>query len=190
MTNPSRMPFRFLRMLLPLLLLPAPDPTRAELPTGEKGVWLSNAAGERVRIGTVHFTATAGGRTAFRFRLDETRFGEYFLAMRPFRCLAGPVQHLCHFPFGGENEISPADLTPLEYRLIFLHKKPGTLHLESRNGLLWRLRPEGERLVGRLYDADLDPIIVPQGDMRRPVTDAHLQEANEASHWLPRLVIE
>ncbi len=158
--------------------------------TGEKGVWLSNTVGERVRVGTVRFTAASGNRTAFRFQLDETRFGEYFLAMRPFRCLAGPAQHLCHFPYGREGEVSADDLTALEYRLIFMHKKPGTLHLEPRNGLLWRLRPEGDRLLGTLFDADLDPIIVPQGDPRRPLTDSHLQRADEGSYWLPKLSIE
>ena len=178
-----------LTLILFLLSLPL-CATGADLPIGEKGVWLANGVGERVRIGTVAFTPSPSGRTGFRFRLDESRFGEYFLAMRPFRCLAGPAQHLCHFPYGSEDEISPADLTPLEYRLIFLHKKPGTLHLEPRNGLLWRLRMDGGRLVGTLHDADLDPIIVPQGDMRRPITDAHLQKADEGSHWLPRLTIE
>ena len=157
---------------------------------GEKSVWLANAAGEKVRIGSVKFAPLANARTSFAFRLDESRFGEYFLAMRPFRCLVGRTQYLCHFPYGSEREVSADDLAPLEYQLMFMHKKPASVNLDSRNGLYWKLRADGERLVGTLYDADMEPIIVPQGDRRRPVTEEFLQRADEGSHWLPRLTIE
>ena len=158
--------------------------------SGEKSVWLANASGERVRIGNVKFEPVANGRSSFAFRLDESRFGEYFLAMRPFRCLAGSTQFLCHFPYGSEREVALDDLSALEYQLMFMHKKPASVNLDSRNGLYWKLRVDGERLVGTLYDADMDPIIVPQGDRRRPVTEEFLQRADDGSHWLPRLTIE
>lgn len=157
---------------------------------GEKSVLLSNAGGEKVRIGSVTFEPGANGRAKFAFRLDESRFGEYFLAMRPFRCLTGGAQHLCHFPYGSEREVALDDLTALEYQLMFMHKKPASVNLDSRNGLYWKLHVDGERLIGTLYDADMEPIIVPQGDKRRPVTAEYLQQADEGSHWLPRLTIE
>lgn len=158
--------------------------------SGEKSVWLANAAGEKLRIGSVKFMPAEGGRSRFAFTLDESRFGEYFLAMRPFRCLAGRTQHLCHFPYGGERVVSAEDLVALEYQLLFMHKRPAAVNLDSRNGLYWKLRAEGERLVGTLYDADMEPIIVPQGEARRPLTAEFLQPADEGSHWLPRLTIE
>ncbi len=158
--------------------------------TGEKSVWLANAAGEKLRIGSVMFEPLANARARFAFRLDESRFGEYFLAMRPFRCLVGSTQYLCHFPYGGEREVSADDLAPLEYQLMFLHKKPASVNLDPRDGLYWKLRADGDRLVGTLYDADMEPIIVPQGERRRPLTDEFLQRADQGSHWLPRLTIE
>jgi hypothetical protein len=158
--------------------------------TGEKSVWLANAAGEKMRIGSVKFEPLGNGRAGFAFRLDESRFSEYFLAMRPFRCLAGKTQYLCHFPYGGERQVSAGDLVPLEYQLMFMHKKPASVNLDSRNGLYWKLRADVVRLVGTLYDAEMDPIIVPHGDRRRPLTEEFLQRADEGSHWLPRLTVE
>lgn len=157
---------------------------------GEKSVWLANPAGEKVRIGSVKFEPLANARASFTFRLDESRFGEYFLAMRPFRCLVGSTQNLCHFPYGGEREVSAGDLAPLEYQLMFLHKKPASVNLDPRDGLYWKLRADGDRLVGTLYDADMEPIVVPGDDRRRPLTEEFLQRADEDSHWLPRLTIE
>lgn len=157
---------------------------------GEKSVWLANAGGEKLRIGSVSFEPLANGRSKFALRIDESRFGEYFLAMRPFRCLAGSSQHLCHFPYGGEREVALDDLAALEYQLLFMHKKPASVNLDPRNGLYWKLAADGERLVGTLYDADMEPIIVPQGDRRRPLTAEFLQRADDGSYWLPRLTIE
>ena len=65
----------------------------AEL-SGSRGIWLSNAEGERQRINLVF-----AGRQADRFSIAMAEtLEEYFLAMRPFRCLTGPRQRLCHFP--------------------------------------------------------------------------------------------
>ena len=108
-------------------------------------MWLGNAGGEKLRIGSVSFEPLANGRSKFALRIDESRFGEYFLAMRPFRCLAGSSQHLCHFPYGGEREVALDDLAALEYQLLFMHKKPASVNLDPRNGLYWKLAADGER---------------------------------------------
>ena len=122
--------------------------------------------------------------------LDGPGFGDFFLAMRPVRCLTGPREQLCHFPYGKRNVVSLSDLSALEYQLLFMHKKASTVSLDPRDGMYWILHVEGDRLVGELQDADLDPIVAPQGDADHPLTKEYLQPADESSHWLPRLTIE
>lgn len=176
-------------LLLLLFLLLTGLSARADGLDGEKIVYLGNA-GERVAIGLVRFSPVAEGRWKFTFTLDPNRFQEYFLAMAPFRCMQTPRRSLCHFPYGQRNEVSSGDWSALEYQLIFMHKPPPALSINSRNGMLWKLRREGDRLVGKLYDADMEPIVVPSGNRDNPLTEEFLQPADLGSHPLPELVIE
>lgn len=157
---------------------------------GVKRVVLSNAAGEQLHIANVSFTPAGEGRWQFDLMLERERFGEYFLAMRPFKCLAGATQHLCLFPYGEERTITRDDLAPLEYALMFLRKKPAELHVNSANGIYYKLAWTNKGLAGTLFDVDFDPIVVPRGERRRPIRAEHLLPAHEGSHWLPRLAIE
>ncbi|MDP2867597.1 MAG: hypothetical protein Q8O08_02130, partial [Methyloversatilis sp.] len=63
----------------------------ADVLSGTRTITLGNAQGERIVIGQITFTPQADGKSRFRIVLDE-KLGEYFLAMRPFRCLTGPKQ--------------------------------------------------------------------------------------------------
>jgi len=157
---------------------------------GDRSVWLSAPDGERARIASVHFVRLESGSSRFDLHLDGPGFGDFFLAMRPVRCLTGPREQLCHFPYGKRNVVSLSDLSALEYQLLFMHKKASTVSLDPRDGMYWILHVEGDRLVGELQDADLDPIVAPQGDADHPLTKEYLQPADESSHWLPRLTIE
>jgi hypothetical protein len=158
--------------------------------SGRKSVVLTNAAQERVVVGHVDFTPVPNGRTRFRFTLDASKFGEYFLAMRPFKCLNGATQRLCHFPYGNDDEIGPGDWTALEYQLMFLRTAPGAPHLNPRNGVYYRLEAGARGLQGKVFEVDMDPIITPQGDRRRPITAKQLEATDAATHWLPQLNIE
>jgi hypothetical protein len=166
----------------------------ADALTGTRTITLGNSQGERIVIGQITFTPEAGGKSRFRIVLDE-KLGEFFLAMRPFRCLSGPKQRLCNFPV--ENEpplVSSADLTPLEYALMFMHTLPASLHVNPFNGAYYRMKIEGERIEGQLHDVDMDPFIapttVPLERRKRPLRDEDLTVADERSHWLPKLTIE
>jgi hypothetical protein len=157
---------------------------------GEKTVFFGNAAGDHVAIGRVIFTPLAEGRWTIKFTLDPSRFQEYFLAMRPFHCMQTPRRSLCHFPYGKRDEVSSGDWSALEYQLLFIHKPLQSVSLDSRNGMLWKLHREGNRLVGKLYDADLDPIVAPSGNRDNPLTAEFLEPADSGSHPLPDLTIE
>ena len=162
-------------------------------PMGPHRILLSNAAGEQVELGRVSFEPAGEDRWRFKVKLDADRTSEHFLAMRPFKCLTGPKQQICHFPYEVEPVISRSDLVPLEYALMFLHKKPSVPHIGSRNGHYYRLRwaqAGGTLIEGRLHDVDMDPIIAPKGNPERPIVPADLAEADENSHWMTRLHIE
>ena len=162
--------------------------------SGSRGIWLSNAAGERQRIGTILFTPESAGRTKFRIAMAET-LEEYFLAMRPFRCLTGPRQRLCHFPVEREAQvINAGDLVPLEYALLFMRTAPKSLHIDPFNGLYYRMTLTERGIVGRLHDVDMDPFITPDSvpleRRQRPIRAADLTPGDPSSHWLPILSIE
>ncbi len=162
--------------------------------TGIKTVTLHDGASERYEIGTLKFEPVAEG-TRFILTLKAERFGEYFLAMRPFKCLTGPRQYLCHFPFErAGNVITETDLQPLEYALMFLHKKPATVSLDSRNGLYYSLQRTPRGFEGRVSDVDMDPIIVPtsvpEAKRTRPIARHDLHAADSSAYWLPFISVE
>jgi hypothetical protein len=161
----------------------------------KKSVVLHDGASERVTIGTVTFTPGAHGNTAFKLALDADKFGEHFLAMRPFKCLAGARQHLCHFPLEKVgNAITAGDAQPLEYALMFMHKKPAKLSLDSRDGLYYALTRTASGFAGRAYDVDMEPIIVPDSipaaQRDRPIAQRDLHKGDTSAYWLPYITIE
>lgn len=185
---------RFLGLLLILCIsFLARQSVAADL-SGTRNIWLSNADGERQQIGTITFSPAGSGRTRFKITMSD-RLEEYFLAMRPFRCLTGPVQRLCHFPVEREDPlVSADDLVPVEYALMFMRTPPKSLHIDPFNGIYYKMAWEESRIVGRLHDVDMDPFItpdaVPADRRRRPLNSADLTPGDPRSHWFSILTID
>ncbi len=163
-------------------------------PIGKRDIVLSNAAGERHVIGQVNFTDAGQGKASFKITM-AANMEEYFLAMRPFLCLTGPVQRLCWFPVHNEaSMVSDDDLLPLEYALMFMRTRAKDLHVNPFNGLYYKLRRDGQRIVGELYEVDMAPFIAPDmlplEERQRPLKAADFNDADPGSNWLPRLSIE
>jgi len=136
-------------------------PAQAADWNGTRNIVLSNAAGERHTIGQVIFSDGDKGKTAFRIEM-AANMQDYFLAMRPFLCLTGPVQRLCWFPVHNEAAlISKDDLLPLEHALMFMRTRSTDLHVNPFNGLYYRLRVDGDRIAGTLFEVDMAPFIAP-----------------------------
>lgn len=169
--------------------------SQAQMPmTGTKKIVLSNAQGEREVIGTIAFDKAVNGKTPFKIEIDP-KLGEYFLAMRPFRCLSGEKQRLCWFPVQKmEQVIAPDNLVALEYALMFMKTGPKDLHINPFNGEYYKLEWTDKGISGKVYDVDMDPFItpgaVPPAKRERPVTYKDISEADPKSHWLPNLNIE
>jgi hypothetical protein len=162
--------------------------------TGTRSIVLGNAEGERVAIGQVIFTPEAGGKSRFRVVLDA-KLEEYFLAMRPFRCLTGTRQRLCNFPVAREEPlVDEADLLPLEYALMFIRTEPAALHINPFNGVYYRMKVVGARIEGVVHDVDMEPFIVPDSvpveRRKRPLSDGDLSIGDARTHWLPSITIE
>ena len=163
-------------------------------PVGKRAIVLSNVAGEKHTIGHVNFTDAGNGKSAFKVTMAEN-MEEYFLAMRPFLCLTGPVQRLCWFPVHNEAaQISDDDLLPLEYALMFMRTRAKDLHVNPFNGMYYKLRRDGDKLVGDLHEVDMAPFIAPDilpvEERKRPLKAADFTEADPGSNWLPHLSIE
>ena len=174
-------------------LCSAPSADAAPL-AGKRAIVLSNAAGERHTIGHVTFTDAGNGKAAFKVTMADN-MQEYFLAMRPFLCLTGPVQRLCWFPVHNEEAVvSDDDLLPLEYALMFMRTRANDLHVNPFNGMYYKLRRDGDKLVGDLLEVDMAPFIAPDilpvEERKRPLKPADFTEADPGSNWLPKMSIE
>ncbi len=185
---------RWLCALLVLAWMSLPSSAAAAPLTGERKIILSNAAGERYQIGLVRFVDAGNGRSSFEVAMDDS-LQDYFLAMRPFQCLTGPVQRLCWFPVKNEASlVSDSDLLPLEYALMFMRTRTHDLHVNPFNGLYYKLQRDGNRLTGRLYEVDMAPFIAPDilpvEERKRPLKAADFFEADPGSNWLPVMTIE
>jgi hypothetical protein len=154
-------------------------------------VSLQDADGARTPIGVLTLSGSGNARSA-RFEPDAQRFGERFLAMRPFRCLDGPKWSYCHFPQvtarRGED-----DLADIEYALMFMRKPRASVSLDPSQGLYYRLAPNGAGgWSGRLHEADMAPFVDPAAarDRSRPLKPADLHAVDAARAWMPVLLIE
>lgn len=163
--------------------------TAADL-AGRKQISLLAEQGEKVVIGHAEF-APKGGRYSFRVVLSDQPFGDYFLAMRPFKCIAHSVQQVCHFPYRTSGQISEDDLVDLEYALMFLHKKPQAVSVDPWNGVYYRMQVVDSRIEGSAHNVDMNLVIeAPFDTPERLIAAKDLHPADAGSHRFPRLVIE
>jgi hypothetical protein len=169
-----------LRLGCTLLLVAASSIAAAAepmLPQGSKTISLVAADGTHQKIGHVNFTPD-GDASKFDVLLDAPEFGDEFLSMRPFRCLADVKEMWCHlaYPYDLEKRITSADLTDLEYALLFLFKPPAGYGIDAWNGLYFKLALTGDgNITGKLNEADFNVLASPpEAKNLRPLADAGL----------------
>lgn len=176
------------KFLVLFLAAIAPPILGADL-AGTKTVALYGGGGEKVVLGELRFAMQGDGYT-FEFAPNSQAFGERFLAMRPFLCIDGETDSLCHFPYKSPQKITANDLTDLEYQFMFLRKARASVSVDPANGVYYEMKRTDKGIEGTLREVDMTPIIVPQGDMTRPIKRENLYKVDLTGRWLPRLTIE
>jgi hypothetical protein len=161
-------------MLVTVSSIAAAEPA---LPQGSKTISLIAADGTRQMVGHVNFTPD-GDASKFDVLLDAPEFGDEFLSMRPFRCLADVKEMWCHleYPYDLKKRVTSADLTDLEYALLFLFKPPAGYGIDAWNGLYFKLSMTGDgSIAGTLNEGDFNVLASPPetGNMR-PLANAAL----------------
>jgi hypothetical protein len=157
------------------------------------GVFFINQDGSRMPVAELSIVKL-GSDDGYRLQLDEDRFADYFLSMRPFKCITRGKRMLCHlpYPYANRRNISRDDLTDLEYDLLFIERSPTEYGIDPWNGRYFRLRWDGDAILGEIHEVDLDELAVPpeQGDFR-PLNAADLTPAETSpTRWMPTLRIE
>lgn len=151
----------------------------------------SKDGGDRIQIGELNIIPNANGyKTAVT--LDDSKFEDKFLSMRPFNCLPHPQQVVCHlaYPYENKRHITADDLTDLEYDLLFLHKKPEEYGIDAWNGFYYEMKMTDSGFEGELRETDLNILAAPPKDGNlRPIKKSELHEASD-KHWPRRVIIE
>ncbi len=164
----------------------------AEALTGTKSLFLLEQDGTKHPVGDITFN-TSNAKTTYEISWKDDRFSDHFLSMRPFKCLEGTTKYWCRvpYPYSIKRSVSADDLTDLEYDTMFIWKGAKEYGINMWNGVYYRFGIEGDRLVGKIHELDMDKLSAPPEDGNlRPLREQDLEEGEPESHWLPGLVIE
>lgn len=155
-------------------------------------VYLTNPDGERYFIGDLS-TRKADSEVQFSFTLNNDSFGDYFLSMRPFRCLEKAPSMVCYlpYPYDKPTVYSDAEMRAIEYDFLFIHRKSADYGIDPWNGLYYKLQWDQGELRGSAYAVDLNVLASPpeNGEVY-PLSDVDLHELDPDQLWLPTLEIE
>lgn len=164
--------------------------SRADVFDSSKKIYLKPVDGAEIEIGSVEFKKS-DGKTTFAVDVDRSKFKDFFLSMREFKCLEGKeVQCYVPYPYPSQNTVSESDLTWLETNLIFLYKSPAQFGATLGNGLYYKLERTPEGFEGRPYAVDLNTIASPpEDDAKAPFPADDRQEIESGSRWISKLVI-
>lgn len=170
--------------VLPLSLLANPL-------VGDKKIYLVSAGDELTQIATVTFSQTDQG-VEHTVKLLDAPFENQFLSMRPFQCLMGAKQVMCHVPYPYEKAdlVKSNDLTDLSYDLLFLHKSPAEYGINLWNGIFYKLAVEGDQIVGLVHEVDMNIIASPPETEELPFTEDQVFEGDPVNYVYPKLLIK
>ncbi|MGB0849254.1 MAG: hypothetical protein ACPGSM_21140 [Thiolinea sp.] len=147
---------------------------------------------ESIKVGTLHTDAADNGNTSYKIKLDNSKFEDHFLSMRPFKCVPGAEKLWCYTPYPYEikREFNDEDFTDLEYDLIFVWKPEGEYGINLWNGVYYQLEKTDFGWKGTMMEYDLGILGIPpeKGELR-PILEKDLHEASVEDHFLPFIEI-
>ena len=180
----------FPRLVLLIVMLPG------FLFAADKGqryeVFLQNPQHEiALKIATL-VIENKGDKSVYQLSMHEPQFGDYFLSMRPFKCMTDKVKMLCHlaYPYAIERQFSKNDLSALEHDFLFIRRKPTDYGIDPWKGLYYRIQQKGDMFIGQAHEVDLNILAVPPEDEVLGLINAELHEIDGEQLWLPKLLIK
>ena len=174
-----------------VLLIGATSVVQASFYDGLKKIYLVSSGGELTHIANVAFELQ-DNKIKYSVTLVDKPFDDHFLSMRPFKCIKGKIQVMCYVPYPYEKSgfISHDNLTELSYDLLFLHKSPAEYGINLWNGVFYQLKKEADRIVGLVYEVDMNTIASPPETDGLPFTEDLVFEADLSNYVYPRLLIQ
>ncbi|MEQ1697867.1 MAG: hypothetical protein ABL901_18700 [Hyphomicrobiaceae bacterium] len=160
---------------------------------GTKTITLVSAGGDRVAIGSVDFVPEGDG-ARLTVKVDSAELKDEFLSMRPFRCLRDAKEWWCHlaYPYELTGRVTAADLTDLEYSLLFIGKGPNFFGIDAWNGLYFKLSMAADgSIAGQVHETDLNVLAVPPADRKaRLIVPEALTAVEPGAHRFSRVEIK
>ena len=160
-------------------------------PDSARIILLDQEGGE-IDIGGVVFSATEAQTTRVNVELDSDRFIDQFLSMRPFKCITDPAEWFCYLPYPYEltQTVTPADLTELEYQLLFIWKSSSSFGIDAWNGVYYQLTwQEDGTLLGKMLQGDLNVLASPPEPFSHPINLDEFITEDAQNRLFPSLII-
>ena len=158
---------------------------------GNKKVYLVNAAGELTHIADIQFKQNMDN-IGYSISIIDKPFENQFLSMRPFQCIMGKKQVMCHVPYPYEKKgyVVAGDLTDLSYDLLFLHKNPSEYGINMWNGIYYRLTQVGSNINGVVSEVDMNILATQPDDPEHPFVEDEIFEADKSNYVYPSVLIK
>lgn len=174
-------------------------PVHAADLSGHKTVSLVAASGDKTEIADLELLPRYGGY-GFELTFRREAFREIYMQETNFLCLPGPRREICHFPFppgdytpdDSNGFFTADDLRPLEYALLFAHKRPAPVDIDINlfNGMYFQLAVVGKRIEGTVFGVDFNRLVVAGDREKYPLKAGDLDPLDLKDERFPHLVIE
>lgn len=179
-------------LLLAWALAFIPSHTLAWDFAGTKTITATTRDRQQIVLGTVHFVPQAEDSFSFVVTMDHSRFTDFFLSMKEFKCLDGQVEIFCHvpYPYPQPARVSSRDLAWLEHSLLFMYKLPSEFGAKLWNGLYFQFERTEQGLLGKPQAVDLNLIGAPPASPEPPFQPALRDAIAPGTRWIESLSIQ
>jgi hypothetical protein len=160
---------------------------------GVKAVVAHTRDKQHVTIGTVTFAPQPDGASTFKLEIDHSKFTDYFLSMKEFKCLPSAIEVTCHvpYPYRHPGKVTLTDFAWLEHNLLFLFKTPSEFGAKLWNGVYFKFKLTDKGLVGEPMAIDLNRISAPPDDLNTPTFGPDARDPiPTGARWLESITIE
>lgn len=163
---------------------------------GTRSITIHSRDGRSIPIGSVSFKpagSAATDRIAVTVLMDYSRFKDFFLSMKEFKCLEGADEIFCHvpYPYPNPGTVTATELDWLEHALMFMFKAQAEFGAKLWNGVYFKLALTEKGLVGRPQAIDLNQIGAPPADTSvPPYGPRERSDIAPEARWFNKITIE